>query len=516
MAERIISFLENLKERQLVLSLLGIAFGLRLYAVLMAKGIAYDSAAYGFMARDFLKGDFIKGLSSTWFHPLYPILISLISPDATHVEIAGRFISLFWGTFTLIPLYYLVKGAMGQKEAIFTALFYTFHPYLVTYSGMLLTEATYWGLLVLSVYFFWTGLKKENIWRMALSGSFLGLAYLTRPEGIGYILVYLGWIVAHGVLKKKWLKQFVLMGVLIPCTFILVVPYVIYIHQETGQWLISKKFAGIQSQLLRRGAGKADSPKVIEQVKPEKNNSRIIMIIQNMVKGLPRVSYSYVMAYHFSLWPFLIFGLIRVRQKIIPYELFIASLVLFHLLSLSTFDPSMLNPYTRFSVPVISLSLLWAGAGVLEMKRRLARFSFLKPEKGVGWILVLALLIQLPQSFTPERVHRAHQKEIGHWLMKSTPDHAIIMSNSPIETFYAEREFIPLPQGIPAAGNPGTSYGEIIRYARQWAVRFILVNQDTPVTNPDFIPSIKKSDLKEFYRYQEGGKKFTIVYEVVS
>jgi hypothetical protein len=515
MAERIISFLENLKERQLVLSLLGIAFGLRLYAVLMAKGIAYDSAAYGFMARDFLKGDFIKGLSSAWFHPLYPILISLISPDATHVEIAGRCISLLWGTFTLIPVYYLVKGAIGQKEAVFTALFYTFHPYLVTYSGMLLTEATYWGLLVLSVYFFWTGRKEEKIWRIALSGSFLGLAYLTRPEGIGYVLVYLGWIVADGVLKKKWLKQFILMGVLIPSAFVFVVPYVIYIHQETGQWLISKKFAWVQSQLLRRGAGEADSPKVIEQVKPAKNNSRIMMIIQNLVKGLPRVSYSYVMAYHFSLWPFLIFGLIRVRQKIIPYELFIASLVLFHLLSLSTFDPATLNPYTRFSVPVIPLSLLWAGTGVFEMKRRLERFSVVNPGKGVGWILILALLIQLPQSFTPERVHRAYQKEIGLWLKKNTPSNAIIMSNSPIEAFYANREFIRLPSGVPTEEGPGKSYEEIIHDARQRGVRFILVNHEIHGRNPDFISSVKESDLKELYRYQRGEKKFAIVYEVI-
>jgi 4-amino-4-deoxy-L-arabinose transferase-like glycosyltransferase len=511
MAEKIFSFLTNSKEKKLIILFLGIAFGLRLYAVLMAKGIAIDSAVYGFMARDFLKGNFIKGLSPT-LHPLYPALISLITPDAAHVEIAGRFISLFWGTFTLIPLYYLVKGAIGQKEAIFTALFYTFHPYLVTYSGMLLTEATYWGLLVLSVYFFWTGLKEEKVWRIALSGSFLGLAYLTRPEGIGYILVYLGWIVADGVLKKKWFKKLVLMGVLIPSAFVFVVPYVIYIHQETGQWLISKKFTEIQSQLLQRGVGEADSLKVIEQVKPEKNDSKIMMIIKNMVKYLPPVSYYYVMAYHFSLWPFLIFGLIRVRQKVIPYELFIASLVLFHLLSLSTFNPSTL----RFSVPVVSLSLLWAATGVFEIKRRLERFSVLNPEKGIAWLIIIALLIQLPQSFTPERVHRAYQKAIGHWLKKNTPDQAIIMSNSPIETFYAEREFILLPQGIQAAGKPGTSYEEIIRYARQRAVRFILVDQDTPGVNPDFIPSIKGSDLKEFYRYQVGEKKFTIVYEVIS
>ncbi len=65
-------FFKTLTEKQILLLLIGITFGLRLYAVLMAKGIAYDSASYGSMARDFLKGNFIKGLSPA-FHPFYPM-----------------------------------------------------------------------------------------------------------------------------------------------------------------------------------------------------------------------------------------------------------------------------------------------------------------------------------------------------------------------------------------------------------------------------------------------------------
>lgn len=95
MVNKTILFFKTLNEKQILLLLLGMAFGLRLYAVLMAKGIAYDSASYGFMARNFLDGDFIKGLSYP-FHPLYPFLISLVSFDSAHVEIAGRLISLFW------------------------------------------------------------------------------------------------------------------------------------------------------------------------------------------------------------------------------------------------------------------------------------------------------------------------------------------------------------------------------------------------------------------------------------
>jgi hypothetical protein len=113
MINKFIYLFKTLNEKQVLLLLLGMTFALRLYAVLMAQGIAYDSAAYGFMARDFLKGDFIKGLSSP-AHPFYPFLIFLFSPDTTHVEIAGRFLSLFFGTFIILPLFYLVKEAIGQ------------------------------------------------------------------------------------------------------------------------------------------------------------------------------------------------------------------------------------------------------------------------------------------------------------------------------------------------------------------------------------------------------------------
>ena len=188
MINKSIYFFNSLSEKQVLLLLIGITFALRLYAVLMAQGIANDSVAYGFAARDFLKGHFMKGLSSP-APPFYPFLISLFQMDTTSVEMTGRSLSLVIGTLTIIPLFYLVKEAIGPKEAIFSALFYSFHPYLVTYSGMFLTETTYWGLLILSVYFFWTGLRRGKLGRMALAGSFLGLAYLTRPEGISYVLI---------------------------------------------------------------------------------------------------------------------------------------------------------------------------------------------------------------------------------------------------------------------------------------------------------------------------------------
>ena len=507
MINKFIYFFKTLDEKQILLLLLGVTFALRLYAMLMAEGIANDSAAYGFMARYFLKGDFIKGLAIPG-HPLYPLLMSLFSLDSTRVEMAGRLLSLFFGTITILPLFYLVKEAVGKKEAVFSALFYSFHPYLVTYSGMLLTEATYWGLLVLSVYFFWTGLRKEKVWRMMLSGVFLGLAYLTRPEGIGYVLVYLIWAVVEGGLAKKWFKRSIFIGVLILTVFIFVLPYTIYIHQETGKWLISKKAVAVQSDLLKESPEEADPLIGIEQNKPVKGDSKIVWITRNIIQYLPSVTYRYLRAYHFSLWLFLFFGLIRVRRKVIGYELFVASLVLFHLVSLSTFLPSAI----RFSIPVIPLSLLWAGTGLLEMKRYLDKIKGANAEKVIFSLVVLVILSQLPQSLKPERRHRAEQKKVGLWLQQNTSPEAIIMSNSPQETFYANREFMMLPSGISTPGNPGKSYNEIIHDAKTKGVRYILVNKNTHEMNPGFIESIQSIDLKEIFRRADGG---STIYEVI-
>ncbi len=506
MINQLIYFFKTLNERQILLLLLGVTFVLRLYAVLMAQGIAYDSAAYGFMARDFLKGHWAKGLSSP-AHPFYPFLISLFSPDTTHVEITGRLLSLFFGTLGILPLFYLVKEAIGQREAIVSVLFYTFHPYLVTYSGMLLTEATYWGFLILSVYFFWTGLRRGTVWRMALSGFFLGLTYLTRPEGIGYIFIYLIWIVVKGGLKKRWPKKFLLMGGLVLTVFIFVIPYILYIHQETGQWLMSKKGLGTQSEFFRRGIEEVRSPKDIGQNKPVKKNFKMPKTVQNIVRFFPSVIYHYLRAFHFSLWLFLFFGLIRVRQKVIAYEWFLASFVLFHLFSLSTFVPSTI----RFSVPVVPLSLFWASTGILEIKKYLEKIKISNPEKVIFLLIALVVLVQLPQSLKPERGHRALQKKVGLWLQRNTPPEAIIMSNSPQETFYADREFMMFPPEPNTSGGPGEAYDAVIRYAKTRGVRYILVNRNTQESNPGFIKSIPSTDLREVY---SNAGQALVIYEV--
>ncbi len=511
MVERFMSFLQNLSERQVILFLFGITFLLRLYAVLMAQGIAYDSAAYGFMARDFMRGEVEKALSIPG-HPLYPFLISLLSRDPEQVEMAGRLISLFFGTLTVLPLYFLIKESVSQKVATWSTFFYAFHPYLVSYSGMMLTEATYWGMLVLSVYFFWTGLKRDQIWRAGLSGCFLGFAYLTRPEGIGYASVFIAWIVLDHLKRKAWFKGLLMIGIFIVSTLIISFPYLFHIRQETGQWLVSKKAANIQSDLLHKDVEKVYSKEEMETAPLAHQGSGLWLLIRNMMHRLPFLIYHYLRAFHFSLWIFLLFGLIAMKGETLSYNWFLASFVLFHLLSLSIFP---FASSIRFSVPVISLSLCWAGSGILELHQYLKKRKVFSPEKVIFFLILLVLVVQLPQSLKPERGHRAIQKEVGRWLKQNTPPEAIIMSNSSQEAFYANRKFILLPEEQSRPAGAIDSYQEVIHFARANGVKYILVDKHTAMRNRGFMEGIQTRDQKDLREVFRKADRELVIFEVV-
>lgn len=89
------------------------------------------------------------------------------------------------------------------------------------------------------------------------------------------------------------------------------------------------------------------------------------------------------------------------------------------------------------------------------------------------------------------------------------------MSNSPLEAFYGEREFILLPRGVYALKTPIKSYNEVIQFAREKKVAYILINKNTRESNPDFEGSIRPADLREFRRYQEKDGNWITVYEVI-
>jgi len=221
---------------------MGIAVVPRLYLVLTAKGIDPDGTVYLSAANDFLKGDFLKAFSNV-FPPFYPFLTALLSPLAGDVELAGRIVSLIFGTLTLLPVYYLGRRLFGEKITIFSIFLLIFHPYLAEFSGSVLSESVYTFLVALGVLVGWKGLDSKSWSLMFLLGILLGLAYLTRPEGLGFVALFLLWIFFSEGLRF-WqgfrIKWFMALSLVVGIS-IFAIPYILFLHQVTGKWILSQK-----------------------------------------------------------------------------------------------------------------------------------------------------------------------------------------------------------------------------------------------------------------------------------
>jgi len=234
--------IEAWSERKKLFLLIGIAFALRLYLAITAKGIDPDGVAYLSIAKDFIDRNYDEAFSNV-FPPFYPFLTALLFPLTGDIELAGRIISVILGTLTIIPIFYLGKKLFGVTVTMFSVLLSVFQPYLVQFSGSVLTESTYTFLLVLAVLVGWQGLNSRSKGLMFLLGSLLGLAYLTRPEGIGFVILFFLWILFfdgfrfwHDLRRKSSLLLFLMGGVLI-----LALPYILFLHEVTGRWILSRK-----------------------------------------------------------------------------------------------------------------------------------------------------------------------------------------------------------------------------------------------------------------------------------
>jgi len=229
-------------EKKKLWVLVGIAFFVRLYLVLTSAGISPDGVEYLRAAKFFLEGNYYKGFLNI-FPPFYPGVIALVSLVVRDLEWAGKLASLLFGTLTVIPIYFLAKSLFNEDVGLYSALLLTFHPYLAQYSGSVLSESAFTFLGIWSAYIGWKALMHKSWRAMIAVGLLLGLAYLTRPEGIAFVVVFLFWIFFFDGMRF-WvnLAEKVCMSASFMVGFLgCALPYIFFLHEVTGKWLLSLK-----------------------------------------------------------------------------------------------------------------------------------------------------------------------------------------------------------------------------------------------------------------------------------
>jgi len=110
----------------------------------------------------------------------YSILIVLAYKIFGDWVVAAKSVSLFFGTITLIPLYFLLDRFFKKEIALVATLAFALIPIFVAKSVDVVRDPIYWFFSVLGLYLFVSQIEKRNYLYLILSSLFFLMAAWAR------------------------------------------------------------------------------------------------------------------------------------------------------------------------------------------------------------------------------------------------------------------------------------------------------------------------------------------------
>jgi len=519
--------------RREILSLLFFLTGVfifRLYNLQVYDVISADGTSYGPIGRGFFQTGSLKAFG-TISGPVYSFLAGLLDIVLHDLERSLRLVSVIFSTATVGIVYLFARSMFGVKGAMSAALFCATLPFLHSMSGIDIIEPTFGFFLVAAAFVFWHGYLRTSALLSAASGLLMGIAYLSRSEG------FVSWFALTVFLAVSMFRSMrnevsrLFLRVMVPFCLgflVLLIPYMVYLHAETGKWQLSGK-SGLNAQVIREYLGKArtdqkfslDAKGAFDGGQNE-SLSRLIkeepeLFKQNVRKNLLALPIALVDALTWYLLLAVLIALACVpwdRRFLMARGILVGICSPMVIYLLFFVQPRGLYPYVAFLC-------VWAGGGIALLERVVPQSWKRYPVSLIIAVGICAYFVYLdlprakpPYHYTQDGARR-DDKHIGQRLKKMLPPDAVVMTRSGRIAFYAERPMIVPPQ---------ESYGEIIAYARKNRVTHLIVTNQLVNMRPQLAalygplidpgaPFVPPSGLRLIYIGVEHGGLPYLVYQ---
>ncbi|MBN2104181.1 glycosyltransferase family 39 protein [bacterium] len=222
--------------------------------------IGFDEANYLRLAGHALGTNILDVLHPYW-SPFYPFAVWCFSIVCRNPETAGRLVNILVGT-GMIPLMYLwSRRLFGSASARITALMLAVYPPLAFDNTAAMPEAIYSFAGLSGMLFGWHALTRHRWGYGLLAGICWGFAYLSKPEGVGFLIVFgIFSLIRRMFLRKRtsWKKTGIVVLVTAAGFLCMASPYLVYLKQSTGIWTISTK--GMLNQQMEASVTFNDAP----------------------------------------------------------------------------------------------------------------------------------------------------------------------------------------------------------------------------------------------------------------
>ena len=501
------------REARSLLVLFGLAFGVRLYLAFHTYVIANDGVLYVKVAQLISQGRVGEAMS-LHFPSLFPLLLASFQRVFTDWEFSGQMVSVLFGSLAIIPFYFLVKDLFDRDVALFSSILFSFHPYLVRFSGEVIKEPTFWFFFLMALWLGWIAMTRKKVWLFILTSLLGTVSFLLRTEGIFTLIILAAWIFFKDIRSFKWSYKQRILHALVLCLIALLIlsPALIYVKKKTGSWNLAR--TDLVAEMARADVMMKEIKKNLDQVEFKSKESGTQGDFEEIrLRGFLSLAKDHriviiwfegVSKFFKVIHPVLIiplfFGIIG--RKKIEYrkgaELFLLSVLVIFFLILIRYGTIRAYIGTRHMIIPAILCLPWVGAGVLELGYRI-RTLFLREKsndkvnvflRNTGWFLmILIVLFLLPKTLSPQRVEKIPLKEAGIWIKEHGPKDPVIMAHNDLRriAFYANGIFLEILRNQ-----------DLVNYPEEKRVNFLVINEkDIEKYHPGLVKSLNPNYFKE-------------------
>lgn len=493
-----------------VIILLG--FFIRLYAFMHNYVINNDSASYIYQAKAISNHMWDAARSCNYsFISMYVFFIMPFYKIFNDWIIAARAVSIFFGTITLIPLYFLIKRFFSKEVTAIVLLVYAFNPLLVRENTEIMTDTVFWFFSILGLYLFVKAVDKNKNKVFILSSLSFCLASFTRLEGLIFILGSLLFMIFR---KNRDIKN--ILSFSFPLILLIIISGSSFLFHNGGQSPLSlyilPRFKALYLGFFEN---------------PFRNNmtNKLIDLNSQYIEFIPINFFTYVKmtlwsvafgilltktipAFYFPFFVLFVIGFKNLKKEIkrepLTGYLFFLSIFIFIFLYIFILKTWVMEK--RYVASLIFPSFIFIGFG-LQTIIDFLRVKGFKEKLLIPILCILTIAVTLPLNLKPIRKDKLHIREIGELIAIENPNENIQVATSDVRViFYANMSRNDLMCPAPVIDYKGLThkkYPEMITLLREKNIKYFLWEEDKwKFASYDFMKEVNTRDMVEVGRWE--------------